>query len=800
MAQITIQKNITKRSQDEHHRTVGSVNVLEWMIGHYKEPPECGIVVALNGTCIANSDELSAEDFDKALNFEAGVLDHIIIQHRPHGTAVLLIGVGILSAAATILLAPKPSIPNNAGQESTSPNNQLTAATNEFRPRQAIPDIAGRIRAYPDFVQPSYYEYVDNQRVFRELFVIGRGYHTISGVESEKTPISPSNYTIYQPGEPIPSQKLVRGTNDVDGYEPTPSDDPSVRVSLDGATVYGGNMMGDFYVEAVDIKVGDRVEIDMSWQSSIGPESSIGIFTVSSISGGIDISVTPDPFWNPSIEVGNVTGFIRNLSSDESGRWFNTLGDQTTEIWIQAVMPQGIRSSESGNLTVAMVAYYQQIGESGEPIGNEMQRGISFSGRTIEAQRRTFKIENLEPARYRVRIVRNTPEQPEGARDVVQIEDIQSVRQYQPNFGNVTSIFIQRDANANAITQRQSKISVELERELPIFNPNNGTFGSLAPTRSFAQYVIYVMHTLGGIPLSQIDYESLFEIEGSLSSEELGYFDFSFDDADVSLRERVITACNVARVRVFYVGATWNFVREEPRPNRVALFSRRNIAPNSSSQTFRFQRDGDPDGVTIKWVDPSTNAEAYEYRRWNGSQVLNEQALRPIEEELAGCRNQTQAANRADWEINKLVNQRRRVTDTVIKDALYVGLGERVGWVDINDADLFDGEIMGISGSDYDTSERFTPLDGVDYYVYITDDEGNTSTTVQAFARSDTEFGFSAPGLSGAYVATGIQQLGSRYFIASQNELDAADFMVVSKGRPDEQGRVQIELAEVIDE
>lgn len=803
MARITIQKDITKRSQDEHINAPERVNLLGWMIERYVTPPECGLVVWLNGDIIANSDEQAPEEFDDAIDFEVGEIDHVIIQHRPHGTETLiLVGVALLAAGATIMLAPKPSIPNNAGEQSSSPNNQLTAATNEFRPRQAIPDIAGRIRAYPDFVQPSYYTYVDNQRMFTEVMVICRNWFDIEQILTEDQPIDTiqgQSYTPFYPDSGTQSFQIVLSTNEVDGQEVIAPGDPSISGEFTEATVEeAGWIIGTgSIVDDLNIEPGDTIRLDMVYLDEDG--------VTINVSGSFEVVATPfnsitlDTEFIPS-QPESASGSISKEDSPLTLPWFVTRGDDTEKVRFHFYMPQGIRSTNGGELTIILVCQVQEIDSNGNPINDPIGQQFTITGNTPNPVYRTFEMDGLEPSRYQARSLRVTRKQREGGLDALRIESIESARQYSADFGDVTGIILERRGTLQAVAQRQSKISVNGCIELPIFDPINGTFGSRATTRSFAQYVIYLLHTLGGVPLSQIDYEALFDIEDSLSSEELGYFDFSFDDADVSLRERVITACNAARVRVFYVGATWNFVREEPRANRVALFSRRNIAPNSSSQTFRFQRDGDPDGVTIKWVDPDTNAEAYEYRRWDGSQVLNEQALRPIEESLAGCRNQVQAANRADWEMNKLINQRRRVTDTIIKDALYVGLGERVGWVDINDADLFDGEIMGISGSDYDTSERFTPESGVDYYVYITDDEGNTSATVQAYPRTDTEFGFSAPGLSGAYVATGIQQLGSRYFIASQNELDAADFIVVSKGRPDEQGRVQVELAEVIEE
>jgi hypothetical protein len=68
---------------------------------------------------------------------------------------------------------------------------------------------------------------------------------------------------------------------------------------------------------------------------------------------------------------------------------------------------------------------------------------------------------------------------------------------------------------------------------------------------------------------------------------------------------------------------------------------------------------------------------------------------------------------------------------------------------------------------------------------------------VIATARSDGNiFGFEATGLSGVFLSGGVIQLGSRYFIASNDDLDASAFTVIGRGRPNERGECEIELAE----
>ena len=198
-------------------------------------------------------------------------------------------------------------------------------------------------------------------------------------------------------------------------------------------------------------------------------------------------------------------------------------------------------------------------------------------------------------------------------------------------------------------------------------------------------------------------------------------------------------------------------------------------------------------------MDTSSNTEEIIYRRVSDGEILSDlPGGQPLEIKLAGCRNLTQANNRADLEIRRIIYQRRTVNDTVARDGLLVGVNDRVGWVDPNDLNLFDGEIIGISGSDYDISERwFRSVEGEEYFVYVTDIEGNPSNSVPCTPRSDTQFGFTAPGIIGAYLATSDMQSGSRYYIGTSSNQSASDFLITTRS-PNSDGSVSLEMTEYL--
>ena len=299
-----------------------------------------------------------------------------------------------------------------------------------------------------------------------------------------------------------------------------------------------------------------------------------------------------------------------------------------------------------------------------------------------------------------------------------------------------------------------------------------------------------------GVPVANIDYETLFAIESALADPRLGYFDFSFDDSDVGAKQFVQTICNVARVSAYEIASgNWRFVRDELKSARVALFNRRNVAPSSSKLSGKFQRGLDFDSVEVRYVDPDLNTTAFIRKRINPTTGVIENGLgvRVQKMELAGCRNQYQAENRAQREIGRIRYQRVKVAERTHMDALALGIGERVGWGYIADSKIFTGEIRSQSGNVFTTSEKFEPLAGQTYYVYISNDDGSTSNTVICTARSDgNSFGFEAEGLT-AYTADGFDiQMGSIYMIATDSE--AHDYIITKRGKPSQAGIVDVEL------
>ena len=822
-----------------------NTNVLDWLIeifgiqDNLSNNLACSFI--LNGKEIFRSDHENKDE--SLLDFTISNNDNLVIVNRPASDALGLINpifwvttVYAATAAYTALSVPQGTS-SSLDDYTGSPNGRLNAGTNTFRPYEAIPEVFGRGISYPDFLQPSYFFYENNLKQQVGLFGITRGKIDVNGVYVGSTnieSISNSYATIYQPGEAVDPDYLSIHTQstEVDGQTLEAYDSNSVSRSDQGGSIEFSSTTipanGVVYVS-----IDDSDYDDTTFQNDTGLDVGDYLYIRSNRLNGVfeilSILSTSSPFkvklgaeaWNASYSGqtfpanGDITvgvgddegvlgaGTLGNLKNYVG--WFELAGDQAEEIWINWNMPNGLRSAKGGTSTMTVNFYVQSVVDD-VYTGNIWTKTVTLKKNTIDGQFQTVRFTKantpgLPTGRFAVRANRVTKDLGTGASQTVKLESAESVVPYSDyDFDELTTMLVVRKATLYSADQAGKKINVDYTRKLPTYNRTTSAYSlnTLTATQSFADAAAYTLISAGNETTDTVDLAELYGIYDGLSDSDLGEFSATFDDANLSMGERVSNICKVARVISYHDGRRWRFGRDEIKTLTTALFNRRSTIGNQSKQSWQPQRSDDSDSVRIIYVDPDSNTEAYIDRAFNlvtGEIIEDEVGFNLKEINLLGCRNLTQATNRADLEIRRLAYQRRSVTEVTSREAINIVLLDRVGWVDVNDIDTFDGEIMGINGNTYDTSERFEPVDGEIYVVFITDNEGYPSNTVQCFPRSDTEFGFTATGISDAYVATGEQQIGSRYFIANSTDLSAAYFTMTSR-TPNNDGTVTVELAE----
>lgn len=760
---------------------VGAVNLDEWLL---ENAPWADAV-------IRNGVELKHGDGDVVLS----EFDSVDVFAVPQGVEIgvgWLIAIAVGAAVVTYALMPKPEIPNGAGEIKESPNNRLNAATNTFRPRQAMPHIYGRVRAYPDYIQSSYYTYKNNIKEIHEVFLVGVGYIDVTEVKSSETPIA--DFNVYQPDDVLPAFDDVRGTNEVTGQEIEPADKTATTVALWGGIVTNTNTIENIEIGKLNLQPSDTVTISgMSWNN--GAEAFSGTATVSSLT---DTTIAfSDVTWvNSNVTDGEImSGTLSQDGAPSAANWFALTGDSIEAVRAHVVAQRGLYNQSTGDaVSVEVQLEVQALDSAGTPTGSVFTKTAFISGDGQDGQYRTIEITGLTPSKYQARVVRNT-NKIEDAVDILTLEGIDSVTPIDTSgYGAVTLLETFRKAGAQEAGGRSPKTNCIAQTLLPILDPNTGTFGARAATRNAAQIVMDLLVDKAGEPLDNIDYERLLEV---VPNDELGYFDFTFDDKDVSVAQALETILNAARCYYYMVGNRYTFERDEAKPVRSMVFNRRNTLPEAAEQSYTLYRTHDYDSVELKYVDPDTNAESYVRRRINPTTGAIETGLgdNVNEIDLAGCRNVTQATNRAELEIRKIKYLWLQVKDKVTSEGLTVGLGQKVGWCDINDSDVFNGEILeDLGGGVYRLSEPWTPQAGVTYYGYAMQADGTVSTQAVVTQPTGEPYQMSVSGVT-ALVANGYEvQQGSLYVIAPEGGIEANDFTITARSKPDDMYNVELTM------
>lgn len=804
MALIKVQRDPARitNTEDSHYNG----NFLDWLCQNETENfGDLHCLITLNSVVIADSSKMTGAELDEACDIEVGELDQICIVLRPAGFDPITAAIIFVAIAVTSYVVARSLIPNvnqNALDNSTG-NNQLNASSNSYRPNEAIPDIAGQVVSYPDFAQLSYYVYVDNRRQYTELFCVGVGYYEFGDWKTGESPLSDlpeSTVEIFEPTEEIDGLINARGAIGSENIDLTP---PVIEVEFSDCS-FNTALTGIVNAEIpISWSVGEVVAISLTYIDMLGVPQSFEEDHAEIISISLGTQTIRFDIDFPEAQPNTVTGTLTNISTIGASQWFTLDGDGITKILFHVKAPTGVRKGDGEIANIQFKLEAQPLDEDGDPYGAIISIARLFSGNSQTAIYQTFEIgfaEGLISGSYRARAYRITESLGDNALELIQLEKIDSVTPYTTDFGFVTMARVKRTTPATGgQSNSSSKINVLATRKLRIFNPDTGVYGATyVATRRFCDYAFYLLYELMGVPLEYIDTDKLYSIHDNLTDAQLGYFDYTFDDSNVAARDRLQACCNVARVTPWEDVMVWTFVRDQVRPVRSFMFNRRNLAGGNFQYLQNFRRPADYDSVSIKYVDPVKNVGQVISRKFDEDGVITEGVgVRAFEFELIGCRNLAQVTNRVELEVRRLIYQNITITDTALNDALLIAKGERTDYIDMYDGDMFDGEIIGVSGDIYSTSERFTPASGVEYWVYVTDADGNSSNSVRAYPRADGNiFGFQATGLTGVYLPSGIQQLGSRYVIASNNDLDATQFIFDGRSRPNEKGECEITLVE----
>lgn len=732
-------------------------------------------------------------------------------------------------------LMPKPNASASSGNSKTSPNNSLKGQTNIARNGEAKPDNFGQIRAFPDLTQESIFEYVpggaDNTwlKYVTELMCFGLGKYDITSVRFSETNLGSmagASYTIYQPGEVIP--QVIEGYqfDDVDGQEllgPNEKEGTPIE-SATATTVISGVYAGG----EIAMKIVKQADFDYFLGLILPHPVTFTINVTRPVPGG---SVTEDVQLSGSMisivesDDGSVINPVRyytftfnKISApgfDLSGVTINTtkfiLADngtlvvgpfispvQSTQLWIHVIAGYAGQHNDSFKIKWWKVDDdNNQIPGTEETVTYAIVEGIKGVSKTYY---RTYK---QTPAagygRYAVSLERITNSASDSK---IQLEEIHAINvRTNVVHPDDTLVKIVVRATENATGSRDRKYNALITRHVISYNMTTQQVDyTLRPSRKFADIALFNWLVVGQQPESSIDIYGLYQIQAEIDAIDprLGYFDYTFDDEDVSLGSRMETICDAASVSVYDDNGVLSFTRDSRKTSAATIFNRANTKPDGYSLSYDMTLPGGYDGVEVQFRNPDTNKQDFVRYRISGNSIIEGLPAKAKKFEMLFVRNRFQADERALRECKRLIFSRMTMAITAMADGEWVNIGDMVQVPDTYDTNQQAGYIVSRVGHDFETSERIN-FSGT-MFVQVTDSTGATTARYPASPRADTAFGFTAaiPDID-LNLFDGVDvQSPSRYVIATSQELDAGQWTITAK-QPDGKGSTALTLAEYSD-
>lgn len=751
---------------------------------------------------------------DPCMDAPPSLFEDVVVVRRPEGIELATwVIIAAVAAAATYVLMP--SMPNLGGATSKdSPNNRLTGQSNIARAYQAIPDVYGYRRVWPDLIQPSVVEYVDHVKYVTEWLCVSRGKGTITAVQYAETPIDDIDGASYEVFEPVPSGGYpefggttildvdeVFASDEVNGQELTPVE-PFAALTKTGIVdaVTGATSFTIKFTDGPDLdqlkSLAPSGTADVSFTYLAGSFAetctvlavsvvgSDATFTFSSAAWGVDVTAEPC----------SVTIVPNGSTSTVIGPF--TLPVVADRIWWNTIFQRGLKG------TVQIRAEWWQIDGSGVEIsGTRQTQDNTYTANTYDQRFYTNKVApSAGSGRYRIQFKRLNEVNGDGSADVAKLEEVYAVREYaSKTLPGVTVIRVTTKATESATGFSDRKFNLRWLRHVRTL-----TTDALSESRNFARAMAHIW-TIAGNDIAGLDTDALAAINTELGeTSALLRFDGSLDDADMSLGERLQYVANTARCVVWRDGTKWTVTRDQARPYPELQLDYRNLAASGDSTiSYAAHLPATHDGVELEYVDEATQSKK-SYIRLNISSgvpvagaVSNQKKIK-----LQGCTTAAQAENRAQLEARRLIYQRVSVSDTALADAGGLGIGALVRWIDPNDFagddGLQAGEVLSINGNVITPSEPIDWKGQTSGRIMFTGQDGKQVGTTQVCYPSGAGIEVAALPV-GVYVRDEARQLGSRYAFAvglTDAEIEAEGLYTVTEIRPAADGTVSLSLAQ----
>lgn len=735
---------------------------------------------AFNGS-VSESSEIDLNDYYAVDRNDYG---HVYIVSNPLGTGAELIIVSVVLSILITALMPVPKIPEEIKQPRKSPNNALEGQTNIARLLNRVPDIFGKQKSYPDLIWPTYFVYENNIKIQTEYTCITRGYALIEDFKNGDTlidDITDSSVTIFEPFTAPASTEIpfAQESGEVDGQDLPPpnfeniSMDASYMLDYDAVNDYGiiitpvsgewNDLTAGQTITLNNVFAGDPSASDLSGNYVIesAGTTNLSLENASTVAGGwltetFPVSVSGGEFGQGA--------YISVTPSSLSVGPITVPGSGNSQIIFDIIFPRGLaqgsKLDKENEVTIRFDI--QQIDSNGDPVGPIIPTSETYKNSTNDPlfYTKIISITPVDGERYQATLTRTS----DTNYDATVVDDTRWQRLAGVKFKDTadlvgtTRALITTRATDQVASISDKEFNCQATRKTVTYSGgsvvgNIETGVGLQPSRKFADALLHYFldPALGARSISNINADNLYSIQSQLDSVfngEKGEFSFTFDGNDTPALEEMRIICNACRCFLSKKGSYFDVTRDQIQNVSRGLFNRRNKKPFSETKSIRQNKPLDNDGVTLEYLD-ITDDVAKTIRLPRDLPVGDPNygipsAKNPLKIEAAGIRNYSQAWDRAQNELNKIIHQRVSITSTVSAEGATLPLNARLDHVDGTTLSRLssDGEITGVNGLTVDTDQRCIFESGKTYSVILRNDLGEPQAPILCTVRSDTEFGF----------------------------------------------------------
>lgn len=459
---------------------------------------------------------------------------------------------------------------------------------------------------------------------------------------------------------------------------------------------------GEYSIEAIRIEDTPISEFEEVEYEIVGPDQPVTLFPANVIT---------------SVEVGGQEMDYNVLTGEFV---VNPAGSQVNYIGFDFVAPRGMYyANDNGSLSAVSISVQGQvclIDDNGTEIGSWITVvSKTYTKATATPQRFSEKVA-VTSGRYKARVLRTNVEQT-GSRYGHNIVwgGLRGYIQEARTYGDTTHLAIKMRASSQLTSLSSRKFNVIATRKLETWD--GAAWTAKTPTSSIAWAAVYAAKEIGFTD-AQIDLAAFKDLD-LIWATRGDTFDARFDST-MDAWTAIAKILAAGRARHFLQAGTLRVFRDQAETIPVALFSQRNILPNSFSIRFALPSEDMADCVDVKYFDSSVWAE----RRVRGKTGASLES-KPATLDLFGVTSRGQAAREAFYHAATNAWRRMFVNFSTEMEGFLVSPGDLIAIQHDMPAFGQHGEVMEWDGQTARVSEPLTWKEGEAHYIAFRRKDGS---------------------------------------------------------------------------